>query len=102
MRIPHTLLVHPLEPVLSTNSTVSLCHSNIIKTGTYNTTIIRIRDALPIDIRSPQFHDGFRASRPYTFEVAEVSLVGCEDVGEGVEVLFGDLTCFVFYEDVVL
>lgn len=70
--------------------------------STHESTVIRIRDSLAVYIRPPQLNDRFRPCRAYAFEVAEVGLVGGEDVGEGVEVLFGDLAGFVFYGDAVL
>lgn len=73
-----------------------------MSTSTHESTVIRIRNSLAIHVRPPQLDDSFRPCGAYAFEVAEVGLVGGEDVGEGVKVLFGDLACFVFYGDVVL
>lgn len=69
---------------------------------THESTVIRIWNSLAIYIRPPQLDDRFRSCGAYAFEVAEVGVVGGEDVGEGVEVLFGDLAGFVFYGDAML
>lgn len=69
---------------------------------THDTTVVRVRDRLAVDVRAPQLHDRLGPRGAHMLEVAQVGVVGGEDVRKGVEVLFADLTRLVLYRDVVL
>lgn len=92
--------IHPFKP--QSTSHQSQFPIFPINHLTHHPSIIWIRNRLPVIKTSPQTDRRRRVCWAHALEVAQVRLVGGQDVRERTEVLGGDLPGFVVYGDPVL